>query len=113
MLTFQEQLERELPGLESPRRETALRQRGNGAARDSTYDNLLTAFREAYDRMNVASRSFSAVIADMPATLTDQERRSYTSTAAGAYEDAREEFNLASAILSQFLIAQLVSAKSR
>ena len=83
--------------------------RCNTAADASAYPTRLADFQAAYQNMRSCSQSFNAILAGVPAELTDQERRWLIGGAASVYENAREEFLTASAKLHELLIGEIIS----
>jgi hypothetical protein len=82
------------------------------SANENLYRSLRADFDAAYRNMTDTSREFSAVLMDVTAELSPEDRRARTDNAAQAYEDAHERFMAAVARLSKFMIGQMVSSRS-
>ncbi len=82
------------------------------SANESPYRTLLANFDAAYRNMKYASEEFNNALLESSAGPTPPEGRSRVDRASRAYEDAREEFQLAVAMLNVFLIGQIVSSRS-
>ena len=76
------------------------------------YRTLLANFDAAYRNMKNSSEDFNNALLEGSAGPPPQEGRSRVDRACRAYEDAREEFQLAAAMLNVFLIGQIVSSRS-
>jgi hypothetical protein len=79
---------------------------------ESRYGLLRADFDAAYKSMTDSSREFSAVLMDVTAELSPEERRARTDSAGQAYEAAHERFMAAVAKLSKFMIGQMISSRS-
>jgi|HubBroStandDraft_6_1064221.scaffolds.fasta_scaffold1681543_2 hypothetical protein len=85
---------------------------GSRAANENLYRSLRLDFAATYKNMTDASREFSAVLMNVTAEISPEERRARTSSAAQAYQDAHEKFTVAVRKLNDFMIAQIVSSRS-
>jgi hypothetical protein len=62
--------------------------------------------------MTDASREFSAVLMNVTAEVSPEERRARAASAGQVYQDAHEKFTVAVRKLNDFMIAQIVSSRS-
>jgi hypothetical protein len=86
--------------------------RDSRSANENLYRSLRVDFADAYKDMTDASREFSAVLMNVTAEVSPEERRARTDSAAQAYQDAHERFTLAVRKLNDFMISQIVSSRS-
>jgi hypothetical protein len=82
------------------------------SANENLYRSLRVDFAAAYKNMTDASREFSAVLMNVTAEVSPEERRAHTDCAAQAYQDAHEKFTVAVRKLNDFMIGQIVSSRS-
>jgi hypothetical protein len=82
------------------------------AASENLYRSLRVDFEAGYRNMTDASKEFTAVLMDVRAELSPEERRARTASAAQAYQDAHERFTAAVRKLNAFMIGQIVSSRS-
>jgi len=82
------------------------------SANENLYRSLRVDFADAYKNMTDASREFSAVLMNVTAEVSPEERRARTGSAGQAYQDAHERFTVAVRKLNDFMIAQIVSSRS-
>ena len=82
------------------------------SANEGQYRTLLASFDAAYRNMKNASEDFNSALLEASAGPPPHEGRSRIDRASRAYEDAREEFQLAVAMLNVFLIGQIISSRS-
>ena len=81
-------------------------------ANKDQYRTLLANFDAAYRSMKSSSEEFNNALLDVSADVPQQDGRSRIDRASRAYEDAREEFQLAVALLNVYLIGQIISSRS-
>jgi predicted metal-dependent hydrolase len=86
---------------------------GPRSASENLYRSLHADFDAAYKNMTDSSREFSAVLMDVTAELSPEERRSRTDSAAQAYQDAHERFKAAVSKLTEYAIGQIISSRSK
>ncbi len=84
----------------------------SGSGSENCYHSLRSEFDSAYKEMMDSSREFTAILMNVPAGLSPEERRARNDRAAQAYEDARLRFVTAVASLNEFRISQIVSSRS-
>jgi uncharacterized protein YukE len=82
------------------------------SANESLYRSLRADFDAAYKNMTDASREFNAVLMDVTAELSPEQRRARTDCAAQAYQDAHERFKAAVSKLTEFMIGHIISSRS-
>jgi len=82
------------------------------AANENRYHCLRADFEAAYRNMTASSRAFNAVLMDVTAGLSEDERRARNEVAAQSYHDAHQGFLMAVRMLHDFMIAQIVSSHS-
>jgi hypothetical protein len=82
------------------------------SASESIYRSLRADFDAAYKNMTDTSRQFTAVLMDVAAERSSEERRARTDSAAQAYEDSHDRFMAAVAKLNKFMISQIISSRS-
>jgi hypothetical protein len=82
------------------------------SASENIYRSLRADFDAAYKNMTDASREFTAVLMDVAAERSSEERRARTDSAAQAYEDCHDRFMAAVAKLNKFMIGQIISSRS-
>jgi hypothetical protein len=82
------------------------------SASENLYRSFRADFDAAYKKMTDSSREFNAVLMDVTADLSPEERRARTDRAAQAYQDAHDQFMAAVAKLSEFMIAQMIASRS-
>jgi hypothetical protein len=81
------------------------------SANQSQYRTLLANFDAAYRNMKNASEDFNNALLEVAAGPPPREGRSRIDRASMAYEAAREEFQLAVAMLNVFLIGQILASR--
>jgi hypothetical protein len=82
------------------------------SASESCYFALLANFDAAYKHMQDSSREFSAVLMNVPAGLSPEERRERNDRARMAYDDARDRCMAAVAKLNEFVIGIAISSRA-
>src|SRR5580658_8416952 len=82
------------------------------SASENLYRSLRANFDFAYKNMTDASKEFNAVLMDVTAELSPEQRRARTDSAAQAYQDAHGRFMSAVAQLTEFMIGNIVSSRS-
>ena len=82
------------------------------SANKGQYRALLASFDAAYRNMKSSSGEFNNALLEVAAGPPPHEERSCVDRASMAYEAAREEFQLAAAMLNVFLIGQIISSRS-
>jgi len=82
------------------------------SANRAEYRTLLANFDAAYRNMKSCSEGFNNALLEVSAGPPPHEGRSRVDRASMAYEDAREQFQFAVAMLNVFLIGQIVSSHS-
>jgi len=82
------------------------------SASENLYRSLRADFEAAYKNMTDASKEFTAVLMNVRAELSPEERRARTDSAAQAYQDAHEQFTAAVRKLNAFMIGHIVSSRS-
>jgi hypothetical protein len=82
------------------------------SAKDNRYSYLRCEFDAAYKNMMESSREFNAILMNVTAELSPEQRRAQANQAAQVYEHARERFMAAVTTLHEFTICQIVSSRS-
>lgn len=85
---------------------------GSRSASENLYRSLRSDFDAAYQNMMNSSREFNAVLTNVSAGLSPQQRRARTASAAQAYEEAHERFMTAVRNLNEFMIRRIISSRS-
>jgi hypothetical protein len=82
------------------------------AASENLYRSLRVDFEATYKKMTDASKEFTAVLMNVGAELSPEQRRARTAIAAQAYQDAHERFTAAVRKLNAFMISHIVASRS-
>jgi hypothetical protein len=78
-----------------------------GSESESWYRSLLADFEAAYLKMKNSSEDVNAVFTDAIGGLAPADIKPRMANAAGAYDDARQEFLKAAAKLNEFVISEI------
>jgi|HubBroStandDraft_1064217.scaffolds.fasta_scaffold268963_1 hypothetical protein len=84
----------------------------SNSASENRYRSLRADFEASYKNMTDSSREFSAVLMDVTAELSREERRARTDSAAQVYQDAHDRFMTAVSKLTEFMIGHIISSRS-
>jgi|SRR5271169_4729531 len=82
------------------------------SASEDLYRALRADFDAAYKEMTESSREFNAVLMDVTAGLSPEERRERNASAAQAYEDSHERFMHAVRKLNEFMVDRIIASRS-